>query len=95
MQKYSKIEQQEVRWHVAPMLARLSLSNKEETAVVNLLLSFTNERSSIVRTMAMQALTEIGPRNRQQLPIIEKHIQELSVIGTPAMKRGQESYFEP
>ncbi len=86
MRKYSKIEQQEVRWHVAPMLARLSLSNKEESAVVNLLLSFTNDRSSIVKTMTMQALADIGLRNRQLLPIIEQHVQELSVIGTPAMK---------
>lgn len=54
MQRYSKIEQQEVRWHVAPLLSRLPLTTHEATAVVKLLLSFTNDRSSIVRTMTMQ-----------------------------------------
>jgi hypothetical protein len=48
--RLSKIEQQEVRWHVAPMLARLPLTEGEELAVVDLLLCYTNDRSSIVKT---------------------------------------------
>lgn len=83
---YSKIEQKEVRWHVAPLLSRLPLTTEEAETVAKLLLSFTNDRSSIVRTMAMQALTDIALRCRQLLPEVTKHIQELSVIGTPAMK---------
>jgi hypothetical protein len=83
---YSKIEQQEVRWHVAPMLARLPLSHGEEITAVQLLLSFTGDRSSIVKTMAMQALTDIALRSRHLLPQVAQHIQELAVIGTPAMK---------
>lgn len=86
MQKYSKIEQQEVRWHVALLLSRLLLTTQEATAVVKLLLSFTNDRSSIVRTMTMQALTDVALRSRHLLPEVTEHIQELSVIGTPAMK---------
>ena len=86
MQKYSKIEQQEVRWHVAPLLSRLPLTTQEATAVVKLLLSFANDRSSIVRTMTMQALTDVALRSRHLLPEVTEHIQELSVIGTPAMK---------
>jgi len=86
LQRLSNIKQQEVRWHVAPMLARLPLTEGEEGAVVNLLLSYTNDRSSIVKTMAMQALTDIALRNRRRIPEIRQHIEELSVIGTPAMK---------
>jgi hypothetical protein len=86
IQKYSKIEQQEVRWHVAPMLSRLPLTTEEEAAVVKLLLSYTNDRSSIVRTMTMQALADIALRSHHLLPEVMEHIQELAVIGTPAMK---------
>jgi len=63
LQQFSKLEQQEVRWHVAPMLARLPLSGTEETAVLDILLSYTNDRSAIVKTMAMQALADIAALN--------------------------------
>lgn len=86
IQKYAKIEQQEVRWHVAPLLSRLPLTAEEAASVVRLLLSFTNDRSSIVKTLTMQALTDIALRSRHLLPEVTQHIQELSVIGTPAMK---------
>lgn len=86
LQHLSKIEQQEVRWHVAPMLARLPLTEAEENTAVNLLLSYTNDRSSIVKTMSMQALADIALRSHRFMPKIKQHIVELSVSGTPAMK---------
>lgn len=86
LRKFSKVEQQEVRWHVAPMLARLPLSKTEETAVLNILLSYTNDRSSIVKTMAMQALADIALRSLRFLPEVQRHIEELTATGTPAMK---------
>lgn len=82
----SQIDQPEVRWHVAPMLARLPLSEVEESAVVSLLLSYTDDRSRIVKTLAMQALADIALRNRRLLPVIKPHIEELTALGTPAMK---------
>jgi hypothetical protein len=84
--KYSTIEQQEVRWHVAQLLSRLTLTASEAKAVVKLLFSFSNDRSSIVKTMTMQALTDVALRSRRLVPEVTRHIQELSVIGTPAMK---------
>ncbi len=86
LNRLSKIEQHEVRWHIAPSLTRLTLTEAEETTVLNLLLSYTNDRSSIVKTMAMQALTDIALRSPRLLPEIKQHIKELSAIGTPAMK---------
>jgi len=82
----AKIEQKEVRWHVAPLLARLSLSFREESSAMALLLDYTNDRSSIVKTMAMQALADIALRRPRRLAEITQHISELSTIGTPAMK---------
>jgi hypothetical protein len=84
--KFSKIEQPDVRWHVAPMLARLPLSAAEEAFAVDLLLSFTQDRSSIVKTLAMQALIDIGLRNRRWLPAVERQVRALAVMGTPAMR---------
>ncbi len=68
------------------MLARLPLTETEEVTVVNLLLGYTNDRSSIVKTMSMQALADIALRSHRLLPEIKQHIEELSIIGTPAMK---------
>jgi hypothetical protein len=68
------------------MLARLPLSSTEESAVVAVLLRYANDRSSIVKTMAMQALADIAIRSPRRLPEITRHIEELSIIGTPAMK---------
>lgn len=86
LQRLSRVEQPEVRWHVAPMLARLRLSAAEERSVLDLLLGYTNDRSSIVRTMAMQALVEIALRSPRHLPETRRHIEELMASGTPAMK---------
>ena len=86
LNRLSKLEQQEVRWHVAPMLARLPLTEAEEVTVVNVLLGYTNDRSSIVKTLSMQALADIALRSHRLLPEIKQHIEELSIIGTPAMK---------
>ena len=86
LEKLSMDEQQEIRWHVAPMLARLPLSKVEEDRVVNILLGYTNDRSSIVKTTAMQALADMALRSKRLCPDVLQHIQELTVIGTPAMK---------
>lgn len=84
--EFSRIEQKEVRWHVAAMLARLSLTAKEQRRVVEILLAYTNDRSSIVRTLAMQALADIALRDEKLQPEVRSHIEELYVIGSPAMK---------
>ncbi len=86
LNRLSKLDQQEVRWHIAPMLSRLQLTKAEETTVVNLLLGYTNDSSSIVKTMSMQALADIALRSHRLLPEIRQHIEKLSVVGTPAMK---------
>jgi len=84
--KYSKIEQPEVKWHVAALLARLRLSEHEARHAVAVLLSYTRDRSSLVKTMAMQALTDIALRHSCLLEQVALHIAELSASGTPAMK---------
>lgn len=86
MKTLAKIEQPEVRWHVAPMLARLPLSDDEQMAVVAILTGYMNDRSSIVKTLAMQAIADLAIRNESLRPLALQHIKELAVIGTPVMK---------
>jgi hypothetical protein len=50
-----------------------------------MLLNYTNDCGSIVKTVAMQALADVALGSRGLLPMIKQHIEELSVIGTPAM----------
>lgn len=56
--------QKEVRWHVAPLLARLPLSEDEARGVIALLLEYANDANTIVRTTAMRVLTDMASRNR-------------------------------
>jgi len=86
IEDYSRIEQKEVRWHVAAMLARLPLTAKEQTRVIEILLSYTNDRSSIVKTIAMQGLADLAVRDSKLKPQVRRHIEELNITGTPAMR---------
>jgi hypothetical protein len=88
-------DQKEIRWHVAQMLPRLDLTEQERGRVYRILLSYLNDRSSIVRTFAMQALADLARDAPALLPAVRRHITELTAIGTPAMKaRGRKLLVE-
>ncbi|HEV3253335.1 MAG TPA: hypothetical protein VG033_02940 [Candidatus Acidoferrales bacterium] len=78
--------QPEVRWHVASMIPRLKLTARERGVAVDILFDYLHERSSIVKTCAMQGLAELAmkhaPLKVQVLPLLE----ELTETGTPAMR---------
>jgi HEAT repeat protein len=79
-------EQAEVRWHVAQMLPRLTLSADEQALAVEILLSYLNDASRIVKTSALQALTDFAQRDsRLQEPVIDL-LTEVLESGSPAMK---------
>lgn len=86
LKSLGNVEQAEVRWHLAPMLARLALTKSEQTAVINVLMGYMDDRSSIVKTSAMQALYDIAVRYEAWQPVALLQIKELIAIGTPAMK---------
>jgi hypothetical protein len=78
--------QPEVRWHVASMIPRLELTARERGVAVDILFGYLRERSSIVKTFAMQGLAELAMKHAslraQVLPLLE----ELTEAGTPAMR---------
>lgn len=82
----SSSAQKEVRWHLAQMLPRLKLGKKEKRQVAGILLEYSGDNSSIVKTFAMQALADIARQTPEFLPSVLVHLKELTLTGTPAMK---------
>lgn len=79
-------DQKEVRWHLAQMLPRLKLDRAEKQQVVGILLTYFGDSSSIVKTLAMQALADIARQTPELRQPVLRHLKELTRIGTPAMK---------
>lgn len=82
----SRAQAKEIRWHAAPMLVRLPLTESERAQVIDTLLGYTNDQSSIVKALAMQALADLALQDPALRPEMRRHIAELSLTGTPAMK---------
>ncbi len=59
----ARIDQQEVRWHVAQMLPRLDLDREERATAVKILLGYLDDESKIVKTFSLQALADFAERN--------------------------------
>jgi len=86
IQQVAKIDQQEVRWHVAQMFPRLELSQEEQAIVLEVLLGYLNDRSKIVKTFAMQALADFAERDAGLRIRVIKLLEELTTTGSPAMR---------
>jgi hypothetical protein len=79
-------EQQEVRWHMAQLLSRTTLSVSERRRVLEIMAVYLKDTSSIVKTFAMQTMADIASQDpRLRAPIVEK-LKRLTRDGTPAMK---------
>jgi HEAT repeat protein len=79
-------DEKEVRWHVAQMLPRLDLDRQERKTVLRVLRAYLDDRSSIVRTFAMQALADFARVSTTLVPAVRRNISELAATGTPAMR---------
>lgn len=78
--------QPEVRWHVALMLARLTLDDDERVGVFRQLIGWLNDDSRIVKTNSMQALADLAQRHPSLKAPVLQHVRALSLTGTPAMR---------
>jgi HEAT repeat protein len=79
-------DQQEVRWHAALMIPRLELTAKQRAVAVDILFDYLRDRSSIVKTFAMQGLAALASTDAAFRAKILPLLQELTEIGTPAMR---------
>lgn len=85
LNEFALIEQKEVRWHIAIMLPRLALTRREEKKVLGILRSYCEDSSSIVKTMAMQAMADLCLKNPALQNAVVHQLNELMQTGTPAM----------
>jgi hypothetical protein len=78
--------QQELRWHLAVMIPRLALNTAERKLAASLLNSYLEDRSSIVKTFALQGLTDLACGDPNMLPTVTEMLRQATRSGTPAMK---------
>ena len=78
------IGQKEVRWHLAQIFPRLELTQQKRQQVFNLLVSFLDDDSRIVKTFAMQELADIAEMDRSYRVI--KIVEDLMASGIPAIQ---------
>lgn len=86
IRRIATINQPEVRWHVAQLVSRLELNKAERRDVLRFLNGYLDDKSSIVKTFAMQALANLAFRDRDLKPGIVKQLRKLTEEGTPAMQ---------
>src|SRR5271169_2420010 len=79
-------EQQEIRWHAALIIPRLELTKKERAVALDILFDYLRDKSSIVKTFAMQAIWDLAAADAKLKSQIIPLIEELTQIGTPAMR---------
>jgi hypothetical protein len=84
--KIAVIPQQEVRWHVAQILPRLKLTPKERNHAMSILFDYLEDKSSIVKTFAMQALFDFAQTDARLRKRILPILEFLTANGTPAMR---------
>lgn len=79
-------EEKEVRWHLALIAARLPLNASEREVAVAALKNYLEDRSSIVRTFALQALADFAANDEGLRVEVIELLQHAVRAGTAAMK---------
>jgi hypothetical protein len=86
--------QQEVRWHMAQVLPRLSLTSSERRMAVRLLMKYRDDASSIVRTCTLQALVELSLGRENLRREVVDLLRSALRTGTAAMKNRARKLLE-
>ena len=76
----------ELRWHLAQMVPRLPLGGGERQLVAMRLQGYLEDRSSIVKTCALQGLFELAEQDRELRPMVEGVLECAARNGTAAMR---------
>jgi len=82
----AEAHEQELRWHLAAMIPRLKLSVKERYTAINTLVYYLEDRSSIVKTFALQGLADLARNDSSLRTRVVDILREAARNGTPAMK---------
>lgn len=83
----SKIDQQEVQWHVAQMFSVIEPTDKERKIMMEILFTYLNSsKSKIVQVFSMQALTDIAVKYPPIKQRVKIKIEEVMREGSPALR---------
>lgn len=82
----AETEQIEVRWHLAQMVPRLKLTARERQGAAAALRHYLDDRSSIVRTWALNALVKLSRHDESLRPEAKQLVEEALHSGSAAMK---------
>jgi HEAT repeat protein len=78
--------QQEVRWHMAQIIPRLSLARSQRARAIRILRGYLDDSSGIVRVSALQALAELSVHDPRLGRQIVSLINQVMTNGTPAVR---------
>ena len=82
----AEASQQELRWHLAAMIPRLPLSTRELEFAVSALNRYLEDRSSIVKTFALQGMADLAEAEPGLRTTVIETLREAARTGTAAMK---------
>ena len=82
----AEADQQELRWHLAAMVPRLPLNARERQRAAASLEDYLEDRSSIVKTFALQGLTDLAKNDPDLRPSVVERLREAERSGTTAMR---------
>jgi hypothetical protein len=82
----AEAEQIELRWHLALMVPRLELSGPERERAAAALWRYLQDRSSIVKTFALQGLADLARQDTSLQELAKRTIEDSLLTGTAAMK---------
>jgi hypothetical protein len=82
----AEAEQIELRWHLALMTPRLALTGPERQRAGASLQHYLEDRSSIVKTFALQGLADLARQDASLKELAKQAIEESLQTGTAAMK---------
>jgi hypothetical protein len=82
----AEAKQIELRWHLALMAPRLTLTTLERQSAAASLQHYLEDRSSIVKTFALQGLADLARRDAGLRELARQAIEESLRTGTAAMK---------
>lgn len=82
----AETEQIELRWHLTAMVPRLRLTPPERQRAVAALHCYLNDRSSIVKTFALQGLADLSQNDSALRSKVKQLLEGVVQSGTPAMR---------
>jgi len=83
-------DQKEVKWHIAQILPRFTLTKNEREKVFSLMLTYLDDDSRIVKTFAMQALTDIAMQDIAYIDKVRTIVKKSMKNGAPSqISRGK------